>query len=55
VLVGRVEVLDGFESKGEVVAGAAFVFVEDEAVDGDEEPDRDVAEESRVSAEGACF
>jgi hypothetical protein len=29
------EVLGGFEGEGEVVLGAAFVGVEDEAVDGD--------------------
>ena len=40
-----VEVAGGFEGEGEVVLGAAFVFVEDEAVDGDGEPDRDVAED----------
>lgn len=38
------------EGEGEVVAGVAFVFVEDEAVDGDGEPDRDVAED----VEGGC-
>lgn len=39
------EVLGGFEGEGEGVLGSAFVGVEEEAVNGDGEHDRDVAED----------
>lgn len=50
VLVAWVELFDGFEVKGEVVGGSAFVAVEEEAVGGDVKRDGELAE--RV--EGGC-
>jgi hypothetical protein len=46
---------DGFEGEAEFVVGAAVVFVEDEAVDGDVEGEGDVAEDVEGGGAGSSF
>ena len=45
LLVGFVEVVDGFEVEGEIVCGAALVFIEEERVCAGVEGECEVAED----------